>query len=165
MKRNLLAVAMGVLVTSAIAPQTAAQTDAQARAAILAVVDSALAAINRGDNAALANLMIAEAQSMPVRAGDTVRYSVRTRADILARPAGARITERGFDAEVKRSGPLSTVWLPYDLYIDGRWSHCGIDVLTLVHLNGKWMIANFAWTVEQPPACRRHPDGPPGGVP
>jgi hypothetical protein len=26
----------------------------------------------------------------------------------------------------------------------------------------RWMIVTIAYTVEQPPACERHPDGPPG---
>ena len=54
------------------------------------------------------------------------------------------------------------VWLPYDLYVDGEWSHCGVDTFTLVHTEAGWRIASMAWSVGQPPACQPHPDGPPG---
>jgi hypothetical protein len=53
------------------------------------------------------------------------------------------------------------VWLPYDLYLDGKWSHCGVDVFTLVRQEGAWRIATMAWSAEQPPVCEPHPDGPP----
>ncbi|HKS07275.1 MAG TPA: hypothetical protein VJR92_13290 [Gemmatimonadaceae bacterium] len=139
----------------------AAQAPNAQRAALLAIADSALAAISRGDMPGLAEMMTPEARTMSVRAGDSVRYSIRTRDQYLTPSPQRKITERGFTGEVRVSGPLATVWLPYDLYIEGAWSHCGVDVFTLVQLNGKWKIASIAWTIEQPPACQKHPDGPP----
>jgi hypothetical protein len=62
---------------------------------------------------------------------------------------------------VKIAGRLATVWLPYDFHIDGKWSHCGVDAFTMLKVGEQWRIAVLAWTVEQPPACRPHPDGPP----
>jgi hypothetical protein len=56
---------------------------------------------------------------------------------------------------------LATVWLPYDLYVDGAWSHCGVDVFSLLRVDDEWKILTMGWTVEQPPACDGHPDGPP----
>jgi hypothetical protein len=53
------------------------------------------------------------------------------------------------------------VWMPYDLYMDGTWSHCGADVFTLVKSGTAWRIATLAWSAEQPPVCEKHPAGPP----
>lgn len=130
------------------------------RARVLAVVDSALAAINRGDVVALTDLMIPEAVTARVRAEDG-RYRVRTRAEERAAAPAGTVVERGFRPQVHLSGPLAVVWLPYDLYLDGQWSHCGVDTFTLIRTGGAWRIAAMAWSVEQPPACERHPDGPP----
>lgn len=148
----LFALAMGIPATPA-----GAQTTAE-RAAILAVTDSALAAINRGDMAMLAELMLPEAFTMPVR--DSARYTVRTRDDVRTQRMSG-IVERGFRPTVQLSGPLAMVWLPYDLYVNGAWSHCGIDAFTLVKAGPTWKIALMAWTIEQPPACEPHPNGPP----
>jgi hypothetical protein len=61
---------------------------------------------------------------------------------------------------------MASVWLPYDLWIDGKWSHCGIDHFTLVQVGTAWRIANLTYSVEQPPACKLHPAGtPPGHTP
>jgi hypothetical protein len=62
------------------------------------------------------------------------------------------------------SGPVAMVWLPYDFYSDGKWSHCGVDLFTFLKADGRWRIATLVWSVEQPPACAPHPDGPPAGA-
>ena len=89
------------------------------------------------------------------------RYRVRTRAEQRAAAMTRKITERGFRAEARVSGPVAMVWYPYDLYADGQWSHCGVDVFTLVRTDGRWRISTMSWSAEQPPACEKHPDGPP----
>lgn len=113
---------------------------------------------------AFTDLMLEEATTLGVgeREGD-VGYRVRSRAEARAQTLEADIVERGFDPEVRISDHLAVVWLPYDLYIDGEWSHCGVDTFTFVRTEEGWRIASMAWTIEQPPACRRHPEGPPGG--
>lgn len=144
------------------AQRTAARTPAQA--AVLAVVDSAMAAINTGDMVALSNVMTDSGQVYATRDVNGVpMFNMRTAAS--QRAAGQRppIIERGFDAEVRIAGAMASVWLPYDLWIGGKWSHCGIDQFTLVRVGTGWRIANLTYSVEQPPACRLHPSGPPPG--
>ena len=146
-------------------PAGARAQDAATRAQILAVVDSALVGISSGDMLAFTDLMTSEATMMPVRTKDGVAsYTVRTRAADRATEMRKGITERGWSGEVRVSGSLATVWLPYDLYIDGTWSHCGVDSFTLVKTAAGWRIATMAWSAEQPPLCPRHPDGPPKGA-
>ncbi|MCC6770214.1 MAG: hypothetical protein IT360_03290 [Gemmatimonadaceae bacterium] len=130
--------------------------------AAVAVADSALAAISRGDMTGFTDLMIPEAILFPtVTRNGQSRYSVRTRAVQRSSPMNAVVTERGWRPEVRVSGAVAVVWYPYDLYLDGKWSHCGADVFTLVRHEGRWRIATMAWSAEQPPACAKHPDGPP----
>lgn len=137
-----------------------AQTS-DARAAVITVADSALAAITRGDVVALTELMVPEAVMFPTSTRDGVTtYRVRTRE---AQRTGALsgIVERGFRPEAFVNGGVAMVWMPYDLYINGAWSHCGADVFTLVKSDGRWRIASMAWSAEQPPVCDKHPAGPP----
>lgn len=138
--------------------------NATEQAMVLAVADSALATISRGDVVALTDLMLEEAIMFPssTRSGE-LQYMVRTRAQQRERPFNGVITERGYRPEVRVQGPIAVVWYPYDLYIDGKWSHCGIDVFTLLKHAGRWRIATMAWSAEQPPVCQPHPDGPPRG--
>jgi hypothetical protein len=142
-----------------------AQDTAHERARVLAVADSALLAITQGNMAMLTDLMLPEAVLFPtVTRNDTVRYALRTRAEQRASTGYAGVVERGWDGEVRINGPVAMVWLPYDLYRSGVWSHCGVDVFTLIKRNGAWRIASLVWSSEQPPVCAKHPDGPPIGA-
>ena len=132
-------------------------------AAVLAVAESALAAISNEDAIALTDLMVDEAQLFPTFKRDGVAgYGARTRDSQRSQQFEQEIEERGWDPEVKISGTVAMVWFPYDLYIDGKWSHCGVDVFTIVRVKSDWKIASMAWSTEQPPACEPHPNGPPG---
>jgi ketosteroid isomerase-like protein len=149
----------------AMARPLAAQDNRAEHAAAQAVADEALAAISRGDMAAFTDLMLPEALAFPTSTRDGVtRYAVRTRAQQRETPPKAIITERGWSPEVRVNGPLAMVWYPYDLYLDGKWSHCGVDAFTLIKQEGRWRIAAMAWSAEQPPACEKHPKGPPPGA-
>lgn len=134
--------------------------------AAIDVATSALAAITRGDVTALTDLMVPEAVLFPTSTRDGVAsYRVRTRAEQRAAPMTRKITERGFRPEARVSGPVAMVWYPYDLYVDGQWSHCGVDVFTLIRTEGRWRISTMSWSAEQPPSCEKHPEGPPKDSP
>ena len=153
---------IAIVLTTWLAPaQVGRQVGVEEKAAI-DVASAALAAITEGDMTALTDLMVPEAVMFPTSTRDGVtRYRVRTRAEQRAAPVTRKITERGFRPEARVSGPVAMVWYPYDLYVDSQWSHCGVDVFTLIRTDGKWRISTMSWTAEQPPACEKHPDGPP----
>jgi len=159
MTRNLgLALALALAVPGALQAQ-------DQRAAVMAVVDSAMRFINSGEIPRMSDLMTPDAQiyAASTRSGQP-DFRLRTAAS--NRAAGNRnpIIERGFSPDVRIAGTIAVVWLPYDLYVDNAWSHCGVDVFTLVLVGERWRIANLTYSVEQPPACRVHPDGPAPGT-
>jgi len=153
---------VGGIVAVVLTTWPAAGQDGGEEKAAIAVAGSALAAITRGDMTALTDLMLPEAVMFPTSTRDGVtRYRLRTRAEQRAAPVTRKVTERGFRPEARVNGPVAMVWYPYDLYLDGQWSHCGVDVFTLIRTDGQWRIATMSWSAEQPPACEKHPDGPP----
>lgn len=135
--------------------QPAASPD---EAAVLAVAEAALIAISEEDMVAFTDLMFEEAIIVPT--GEDY-VSVSSWAEERARTLSGDIVERGFDAQVQVSGRVASVWLPYDLYIDGEWSHCGVDIFALAKDEDRWRILSVAWSRLQPPACDPHPDGAP----
>ena len=144
------------------AQSASAQTAGDERARVIAVADSALAAISRRDFSAFTDLMVDSAVTFSAREIDgQVRVSFNTRLQQRARQITGTLTERGFRPEVHISGPLAVVWMRYDFYSDGQWSHCGVDTFTMLKADNKWRIATLVWSVEQPPACEKHPAGPP----
>jgi hypothetical protein len=43
-------------------------------------------------------------------------------------------------------GGLAIVWTSYELWRDGKTSHCGVDVFEMVKEQGTWKIGNAMWT-------------------
>ena len=159
--RRLLAVALAVL----LARTLSAQTRTGDEAAALAVADSSLAAISRSDFVGFTDLMLDSAVtfSAGMRNGQ-YKVQFNTRAGQRSFRTSALFTERGYHPTVLVSGPVAMVWMPYDFYQDGKWSHCGVDVFTLLKTDGGWRIATLVWSADQPPVCSPHPDGPPPGA-
>jgi len=138
--------------------------DVESKAAI-AVADSVLAALSSGDNATLARLTLDSAVvgGAGMRGG-VERSSLRSWRFYTNRQAPSSFIERGFDATARVQDRVAQVWMPYDLYLRDNvltWSHCGVDVFTLLKTEGRWRVVALVYTIEQPPACKRHPAGPP----
>lgn len=144
------------------APTFAQRAGTPDEVSAVAAADSLLAALSRGDKAGIARFVTDSATLgySAVREG-AERVRVHSFAEALTRTNGPRITERGFGATARVQDRLAQVWMPYDIYIDGKWSHCGIDAFTLLRIDGRWKVASLFYTVEQPPACSLYPSGPP----
>ena len=76
--------------------------------------------------------------------------------------AGFVMHERMWDPEVRSDGPVATVWAPYDFYRGIEFSHCGTDAIQLAKTLEGWKVAWMSYTVQRPPDCSTHPEGPPG---
>ena len=48
--------------------------------------------------------------------------------------------ERIVITDVKIDGPLASVWTPYKFYVGARFSHCGVNVFTLMKTAKGWKI-------------------------
>jgi hypothetical protein len=160
MPKTILAVLYAALLVAS--PSTVFSQASEAEKSVIAIADSALAAITRGDAKGLTDLMIREAMLYPTATREGVT-TVRVRTREAQRGAAiSGVVERGFSPRAMVSGGVAMVWMPYDLYLNGAWSHCGADVFTLVKSGNAWRIASLAWSAEQPPVCEKHPAGPPG---
>jgi hypothetical protein len=54
-------------------------------------------------------------------------------------PPGAADEQITFEM-VKIDGPLAIAWTPYKFYLNGKFSHCGVNSFQLVRFNGTWKI-------------------------
>ena len=136
---------------------------AQDDSEVLAVADEALVRISNEDSTGLAALMIPEAMIyVGVKQEDgTYAVSTRTFEETRDRAMESDLEERGWNPTVLVSGTIAIVWYPYDIYVDGEWSHCGVDIFNMIRTNDGWRIAVLQYNVQQPPDCSPHPDGPP----
>jgi hypothetical protein len=59
------------------------------------------------------------------------------------------IDERIHDPLVRIDNDLAVVWAPFAFRIDGKLDHCGTDLFSLVHNDGKWLIGSLAATLRK----------------
>ena len=133
-------------------------------AAAVAVVQRLFDALETGDEGLLREVMDPSVvmHFTETRDGETTFGSASV--DALATritTSEAPLIERFWDPTVMVNGELMTVWTPYDFYVGTEFSHCGIDVVTMLNEGGTPRIVALSWTRLQPPACGLHPEGPP----
>ena len=73
-----------------------------------------------------------------------------------------RLLERMWNPTVFLQGSLAVVRAPYDFHIDGAFSHCGVDVFTLVRSKSEWRVTHVVYTVQRQ-NCAASPLGTPSG--
>ena len=145
--RHLIRLIAGAVVLALFVPRAQAQTrDAESKA-VIAVADALLAALSTGDNMALARLTMDSAVvgGAGLRGG-VESASLRPWAVYINRTGPSTFTERGFGATARVQDRVAQVWMPYDLYIGDKWSHCGVDTFTLMKREGQWRVASLVYT-------------------
>ena len=119
-------------------------------------VDRWLASINTNDpDAMAANQVAAGVTFRQKRDPDgTWRLSTRSNAEWVERARQEKDTlhEKYWSPTILVHGAIATFWAPYSFDINGKRSHCGVDVFDLVKVEGRWLVANAMWTVE-PDGC------------
>jgi hypothetical protein len=56
--------------------------------------------------------------------------------------------ERMSKPKVMLQGSIAVLWAPYDFHRGGKFSHCGIDSVSLAKTEAGWKIAVVSFTVE-----------------
>ena len=160
--RQMIRLLVVVLVPSFFGSFARAQTARSDEQVVIAVADSVLAALSTRDGKTLARLTLDSAIVGGVGLRNGVERASLRSWGLYINPSELRsFTERGFDATARVQDRVAQVWMPYDLYVGDVWSHCGVDTFTLMKVDGSWRVAALIYTIEQPPACRKHPAGPP----
>jgi len=146
-----------------------AQAQAQAQAqqnhpqydAVWQVITQFFDGINTGNGELLASLQVDGARILNSREEQPGGYALVQRDwfDADNFDGSSHFTERYWDEQLLVSAQLAVFWAPYDFYIDGEFSHCGIDVLNLIRKNGEWKIGHAMWTIQRS-GCTPSPLGP-----
>jgi hypothetical protein len=148
-----------VLVQYAAAPARA-QTANDDRAAVVAVVQRLFDAMRTRDTAAMRAVFDSSARLVSVRPRRGGGSGISVTPWQLFAAANARDTarvwdERIYDPEVRLDATLATVWVAYDFYAGGTFSHCGYDAFQLLKGPDGWKIVSIADTFQREGCPRR----------
>lgn len=117
---------------------------------VMAVVHRFFETLESQDSLAFRNLHMEGARFyIAGEKNDTVRTAVRGVTDFTF-TKNQLIKERMRDTGVvvQVHDKIAMVWAPYDLWVNETFSHCGVDVFTLLKTATGWKIASCSYTIE-----------------
>lgn len=156
MIRHLL---IGAAVIGVTVAPAAAQQHSEAEAAALAVVHQLFDGMRTRDEALLLGALDVEFGLISTGTRDGEPVKSVTPGDQFIRSvlgAEAELDEQIWNPTVKVRDNLASVWVDYAFYVDGVFSHCGVDAFQLFRSSEGWKIFQIADTrrregCEEPP--------------
>ncbi len=117
----------------------------------LQVAQDLLDAIGQGDTTAFRSLFLPGGMVYTVREkdGQPIVASRSPFKDTFRPGTVIREVMKDTGVEVKVHGHMAQVWAPYDLWVNDVFSHCGVDVFTLIKTPQGWRIASLSYTIEK----------------
>ena len=131
---------------AALAIGTPAPLAAQAgeEAAVMAVVDALFDGMRDKDEAALRSLFHSDAR-LHTAGSDAPGTPIEGFISGVV-SGDAYLDEVTFDERVLVDGPLAVAWTPYNLFVNGEFSHCGVDAFTMLRTAEGWRILQIVDT-------------------
>jgi hypothetical protein len=129
---------------------------------VLSVIDRFFAYLAARDSSGMASIMEADGTFGSAVIGSSARPPrMHTHASYLAglKKGNEAWLERYWDAEVNMDDAVAVVTCPYDFHVDGTFSHCGLDIFTLMRHSDGWKIAGAVFSMQQE-GCPLSPLGP-----
>ena len=119
-------------------------------APVLATVQRFFDALAARDTSAVREIVLPGGVYTAVRvnADGTSRVTRLPVDDTFSKSIGPGLNERMWAPVVSRRGPIATVSAPYEFQVNGKTTHCGVDMFSLVRDETGWKIASLMWTQE-----------------
>lgn len=159
MEKYLWNLALAVLLLFMIAATVTAQNTNE-KEAVLEAVQTVFDAMAEADSA--------KAASVFIDGGHTFRIDEEGHISLSENSAFAQsignfkqeVVERIWDAQVLVDENIAMAWTPYDLHVDGQFSHCGTNLISLIKTDDEWKISDITYNVKRE-QCEESPLGPP----
>jgi hypothetical protein len=122
-----------------------AQTDQTAN--VKAAVDTFFEGFHKGDTtlmrSVLADKVVLQTAFRNKEGKDVLRNDgdiSNLLSAIANRPAEQKWDEKLLDYIIKIDNNMANAWTPYEFWLNGNFSHCGVNSFQLFRNNGKWEI-------------------------
>lgn len=119
-------------------------TSAQStKAEVKGVVDLFFQGLNSKDTAVLKSTMAGEVRLETVVEKKEVQIRETKLDDFLKGIEEAKdidFEEKILDYQIQHDGPMAVAWTSYDFFREGKLSHCGVNVITLLKSADGWKI-------------------------
>ena len=123
------------------------------------MVNEFFEAFNQQDSVKLKSYAFQEVQLKSVAKNEEGKMVIYTDSyknfirSIVNIPAEVNFEERLGEVEVKTDGYLASVWVPYEFYLNGELSHCGVNIFQLIYVKKQWKIISL-FDTRKKQACK-----------
>ena len=59
------------------------------------------------------------------------------------------LKEIALDFEININHDIAVAWVPYEFWLNDKFSHCGIDIFNLFKIDDAWKIISMAYSVQK----------------
>lgn len=60
-----------------------------------------------------------------------------------------QLLETPLSFEIKVHNGLAMAWVPYEFRLNKEFSHCGVDIFTLIKKENEWKITTISYTIDR----------------
>jgi len=108
-------------------------------------IDDFFDGFHKGDSTKLASVLLADTKLQSAFKTKDGKDQLRTTpiaefVTSLIKPRKDIYEERLLSYKVLVDGNMAHVWTPYEFYVNGQLSHCGVNSFQLFNDNGQWKI-------------------------
>ncbi len=82
----------------------------------------------------------------------TVRHVIRSRDEYLAtwdQLGGSTLEEKMWNPVIQTDGTIATVWMDYELYVNGEFRQCGKNGFNMIRRDDGWKMAGAVSSVQR----------------
>lgn len=128
-----------------LAISTQAMAQSSEETAVRAVIDQMFTGMRTGKGKLVADAFSQNAVLQTIVPRPDGRVEVKSEAlsefvNAVDQPHADQWDERIQYGSIQIDGQLATVWTPYQFFLGGKFSHCGVNSFQLVKINGNWKI-------------------------
>ncbi len=112
------------------------------------IVNQFFESLNKQDTILYKKMLLLEGQVWSINNTlEPSSYSMRFfRDDLRTFDPKEILEEIPFSYDIKIHDGNAMAWVPYEFRVNGKFTHCGIDIFTLTKTNDGWKIINASYT-------------------
>lgn len=149
--RHIIFFTLTFLLLTSFSQSVFAQKDQKEQEEVMHIVQQFFQALEKHDSSTFRQIFLPDSYNYYVlKNQDSVRIGNYSPLDFNFRKGRIikeRFRENTVDIKIDRS--IAMVWGAYDLWVNDKFSHCGIDVFTLLKTGEGWKISSLSYSIEK----------------
>jgi len=112
--------------------------------AILMPIHTIMDGVAQRNHAMVKEQLLPGGMATLIREGKPLQLHFDAFVERLPTTGATKLEERLYDPLVRIDDDIAVVWVPYKFFIDDKVDHCGTDLFSLIHQDGRWLVSGIA---------------------